>query len=186
MDSFKPDIDGREADFATSTSSKPRLVAMPNIPAMDRTLDEILGGDPEVASLHMGICELHADMRHPENMMDKVEDFLRTAATSGVGEAAVAGFNGTLRKVLLMRHAIQVDPKAKTKTVYPPALDGGDSRRWRKDLLEMYCLRACRVATSLARTAGGLRSLRQVAFGLLSGAAYGRPRPLQPPQRRRH
>ena len=138
MDSFKPDIDGREADFATSTSSKPRLVAMPNIPAMDRTLDEILGGDPEVASLHMGICELHAGMRHPENMMDKVEDFLRTAATSGVGEAAVAGFNGTLRKVLLMRHAIQVDPKAKTKTVYPPALDGGDSRRWRKDLLEMY------------------------------------------------
>lgn len=138
MDSFKPDIDGRHADFATSTSGKPRLVAMPNIPPMDRTLEDILGGDPEVAQHHMGICEMHAGMRQPENMMEQTEDFLRTAATSGVGGAVVAGFNDILRKVLSMRHAIQVDPKAKTKTVYPPALDGGDSRRWRTDLLEMY------------------------------------------------
>ena len=70
--------------------------------------------------------------------MDQIEDRLRTAAASGTGKEAVSHFNNLVRQDLQMRHQIQVNPKSKTKEVHPTALDGGDSRRWRADVLLMY------------------------------------------------
>jgi hypothetical protein len=96
-----------------------------------------------VARKFMGMCILHADMRIPEDILEHVEERLRSRINSGGSESKVAQFNKAMSMELKLRHSIH--KSADTQQCYAATLDGTQAKLLRKDwlLLIGHDLAAC-------------------------------------------
>ena len=143
FESWVSDVDG-SIDGAENDAGNPprltvprcratgvRLVRWPCISAFgSRSLPDILGGDESIATKFMGMCVLHADMRIPEDVVEHLEERLRSRLNSG-SSINLDSFNETMSSGIKLRHSIK--KSADTHECFPVSFDGTDSKNLRGD-----------------------------------------------------
>ena len=135
FENFKSDYDSTKYS-TTEPFKRDVLILWPHIPECgERTLEDICGGDPDIANRFMALCVMHMDMRVCELLVDAAEEPIRTGVASHAGLASAKdACNDMLRNTLRLRHQIAAREDG---TLYPVALDGKDARLLRDDWLKL-------------------------------------------------